>query len=89
MCMTVKSLPIVCTGRRPRLYGDSAYRGKKQRERLEEIAPRAKDFTNKWAHRNPPLSDADRETNRGKSSASVRAKVEHPFQMLKPEKNKF
>lgn len=68
-------------GQETRLYGDSAYRGKKQRERLKEIAPRAKDFTNKRAYRNLPLNDADRETNRRKSS--VRAKVEHPFLMLK------
>ena len=68
-------------GQETRLYGDSAYRGKKQRERLKEIAPRAKDFTNKRAYRNLPLNDVDRETNRRKSS--VRAKVEHPFLMLK------
>src|SRR4051812_22021379 len=34
-------------GQETRLYGDSAYRGKKQRARLKEIAPKAKDFTNK------------------------------------------
>ena len=61
--------------------GDSAYRGHKQRERLKQIAPKAKDFTNKRAHKNRPLSDADKQTNRRKSA--VRAKVEHPFLTLR------
>ena len=74
-------VPNLLHGQETRFYGDSAYRGEKQRERLKEIAPRAKDFTNKRAYRNLPLNDADRETNRRKSS--VRAKVEHPFLMLK------
>lgn len=68
-------------GNETRFYGDSAYRGKAQRERLKELAPNAKDFTNKRAYRNAPLTDADRETNRRKSS--IRAKVEHPFLILK------
>jgi IS5 family transposase len=68
-------------GNETRFYGDSAYRGKAQRERLKDLAPNAKDFTNKRAYRNAPLSDADKETNRRKSS--VRAKVEHPFLILK------
>ena len=68
-------------GNETRFYGDSAYRGKAQRERLKEIAPKARDFTNKRAYRNAPLSDADKETNRRKSS--IRAKVEHPFLILK------
>ena len=38
-------------GQETRLYGDSAYRGKKQRARLKQSAPKAKDFTNKPAHR--------------------------------------
>jgi IS5 family transposase len=68
-------------GNETRIYGDSAYRGKAQRERLKTIAPRAKDFTNKRAYRNAPLTDADKETNRRKSR--IRAKVEHPFLVLK------
>lgn len=74
-------VPKLLHGNETRLYGDSAYRGKAQRERLKEIVPRAKDFTNKRAYRNAPLSDADKETNRRKSS--IRAKVEHPFLILK------
>ena len=68
-------------GEETRLYGDSAYRGVKQRERLKDIAPKAKDFTNKRAYKNRPLSDADKQTNRTKSS--VRSKIEHPFLTLK------
>jgi IS5 family transposase len=74
-------VPNLLHGEETRFYGDSAYRGKAQRERLKDIAPRAKDFTNKRAYRNAPLTDADRETNRRKSS--VRSKVEHPFLTLK------
>ena len=76
-----QELPNLLHGNETRLYGDSAYRGEKQRKRLKEIAPKAKDFTNKRAYRNTPLSDADRQTNRRKSS--VRSKIEHPFLTLK------
>lgn len=68
-------------GEETRFYGDSAYRGQAQRERLRAIAPKAKDFTNRRAHRNRPLTEGDKETNRRKSS--VRSKVEHPFLTLK------
>ena len=68
-------------GQETRLYGDSAYRGEPQRERLKHIAPKAKDFTNKRAHKNRPLTEADKQTNRRKSA--VRSKVEHPFLTLK------
>jgi len=74
-------VPNLLHGGETRFYGDSAYRGKAQRERLKELAPKAKDFTNKRAYRSAPLTDADRETNRRKSS--VRSKVEHPFLTLK------
>ena len=73
-------VPNLLHGEETRLYGDSAYRGKARREQLKKIAPKAKDFTNKRAYRNSPLSDADKETNRRKSS--IRAKVEHPFLIL-------
>jgi hypothetical protein len=60
--------PNLLHGGEPRFYGDSAYRGKAQRERLKDIAPKAKDFTNKRAYKNRPLTDADKATNRRKSS---------------------
>jgi IS5 family transposase len=74
-------LPNLLHGKETRLYGDSAYRGEKQRERLKDIAPKARDFTNKRAHKNRPLSQADKQTNRRKSA--VRSIVEHPFLTLK------
>jgi transposase, IS5 family len=74
-------VPNLLHGNETRFYGDSAYRGQEQRERLKQLAPKAKDFTNKRAYRNTPLTDSDRETNRRKSS--VRSKVEHPFLTLK------
>jgi IS5 family transposase len=74
-------VPNLLHGNETRFYGDSAYRGKAQRERLQTLAPQAKDFTNKRAYRNAPLTEADKETNRRKSS--IRAKVEHPFLILK------
>ena len=76
-----RELPNLLHGEETRLYGDCAYRGKKQRQRLKELAPQARDFTNQRAHRHRPLSEADKETNRRKSS--IRAKVEHPFLRLK------
>jgi IS5 family transposase len=74
-------VPNLLFGDETRFYGDSAYRGRAQRERLRELAHRARDFTNKRAYRNRPLSEADKATNRRKSQ--VRAKVEHPFLVLK------
>jgi IS5 family transposase len=74
-----QQLPNLLHGNETRMYGDSAYRN--QKKVLKQIAPNAKDFTNKRAYRNRPLSDADKQTNRRKSS--VRAKVEHVFRPLK------
>lgn len=77
-----QELPNLLHGNETRLYGDSAYTG--QKDALKEVAPNAKDFTNKRAVRNKPLTDTDKEINRRKSQ--VRAKVEHPF---RPFKNLF
>ena len=77
-----QELPNLLHGDETRLYGDSAYTG--QKEVLRAVAPNAKDFTNKRAVRNKPLTDADKEANRRKSQ--VRAKAEHPF---RPFKNLF
>lgn len=74
-----QELPNLLHGKETRLYGDSAYIG--QKALLKQIAPNAKDFTNKRASRNTPLTDEDKKTNRRKSQ--VRAKVEHPFRPLK------
>jgi IS5 family transposase len=74
-----QELPKLLHGNETRLYGDSAYIG--QKAVLKEIAPKARDFTNKRARRNRPLTDADKATNYRKSQ--VRAKVEHNFRPLK------
>jgi len=66
-------------GKERRLYGDSAYRG--QRDVIRSRSKHARDFTNKRAYRNNPLSEADLAANRRKSS--VRARVEHPFGIMK------
>lgn len=66
-------------GDETRVWGDSAYTG--QGDTIREQAPKAKDFTHKKGSRHRPLSDADKATNKTKSK--VRAKVEHPFLVLK------
>ena len=66
-------------GDETRVWGDSAYSG--QGAVIAEYAPRAKDFSNKKGARNRPLSAEDKRKNRTKSK--VRAKVEHPFLILK------
>lgn len=66
-------------GSETRLYGDSAYTG--QKEALKEIAPNAKDFTNKRACCNRPLTDVDKQTNC--KEPHVCAKVKHNFLPLK------
>jgi len=66
-------------GRETRLYGDSAYAG--QKDVLKQHAPKARDYTNKRAWRNRPLSERDKQVNTTKSQ--TRAKVEHAFLPLK------
>jgi IS5 family transposase len=62
-----------------RVWGDSAYAS--QCDAIREHAPNAKDFTNQKGSRNRPLSDEEKARNKTKSK--VRAKVEHPFLILK------
>ena len=66
-------------GNEARVWGDSAYTG--QSDTIREHAPGAKDFTNRKGSRHRPLNDEDRAKNKTKSK--VRAKVEHPFLILK------
>ena len=66
-------------GEETRVWGDSAYTG--QGDEIRKHAPRAKDFTHQKGYRNRPLSDNEKAKNRTKSK--VRAKVEHPFLILK------
>ena len=62
-----------------RVYGDQAYRG--QRAVIRQHAPNAKDFTNKRYRHCGVVDEVERSRNRTKSG--VRAKVEHPFRVLK------
>lgn len=66
-------------GEETRVWGDSAYAGKKAV--LAEHAPDAKDFTQRKAHRHRPLSDEDKARNRNKSR--IRCRVEHVFGIMK------
>jgi IS5 family transposase len=72
-------LPQLLHGGETRIWGDSAYMG--QKSAISKRAPQAKDFTNKRARRNRALTPAERAENRTKSR--VRAKVEHPFCVVK------
>jgi len=74
-----KVFPELLHGNETRVWGDSAYVG--QSEVVRAKAPRARLFINKRAYRNRPLSDADRATNRRKSS--IRSRVEHCFGTIK------
>jgi transposase, IS5 family len=66
-------------GEESRVYGDSAYSG--HTEAIRKAAPKAKDFTNKRGYRNHPLSQREQQKNHNKSK--VRARVEHPFLVIK------
>lgn len=72
-------LPDLLHGDETRVWGDSAYAG--QKDTMKTVAPSARDFTQKKAARNRPLSDREQSRNRTKSS--VRAKVEHVFGVIK------
>ena len=72
-------LPDLLHGGETRVWGDSAYAG--QGEVIRRHAPRARDFTQKKGNRHRPLTAAERARNRTKSR--VRARVEHPFLVLK------
>jgi len=72
-------LPDLLHGEETRVWGDSAYSG--QDEVLRKHAPKAQDFTNKKGNRYRHLTEEDRARNRTKSK--VRAKVEHPFLVIK------
>ncbi len=74
-----QALPRLLHGNETRVWGDAAYTG--QGEVIRRYAPFARDFTQKKACRNLPLSEAQRSMNRTKSK--VRAKVEHPFLVIK------
>lgn len=66
-------------GQETRVWSDQAYRG--QTEVIRRCAPNALDFTNRRYRRRGVVDEAVKAKNRTKSS--VRAKVEHPFGVIK------
>jgi transposase, IS5 family len=66
-------------GGETRVYGDQAYQGRQAAIRAH--APHAKDFTNQRCRYRGVVDEVERGRNRTKSS--VRAKVEHPFLVIK------
>lgn len=74
-----KVLGELLHGDETRVYGDQAYRG--HQEVIRAHAPNAKDFTNQRYRNRGMVDEVERSKNRTKSS--VRAKVEHPFQVIK------
>ncbi len=66
-------------GGESRVYGDQAYQGRQAVIRAH--APHAKDFTNRRYRYRGVVDEVERGKNRTKSS--VRAKVEHPFHVIK------
>jgi transposase, IS5 family len=70
----------MCTTRcATRVWGDSAYQG--QSDVIREHAPKAKDFTNRRYRYKDTVDEGEWAKNKTKSS--VRAKVEHPFFIIK------
>jgi transposase, IS5 family len=74
-----KVLPDLLHGDETRIWGDQAYRG--QRDEIRRVAPQAQDFTNQRYRHRGIVDEVERAKNRTKSK--VRAKVEHPFLVLK------
>ncbi len=74
-----KVLGELLHGNETRVYGDQAYRG--QKAAIRAHAPNAKDFTNQRYRYRGVVDEVERGKNRTKSW--VRAKVEHPFGVIK------
>jgi transposase, IS5 family len=72
-------LPDLLHGEETKLWGDSAYQG--QGALIRQCAPNAQDMTNRRYRRKGVVDEEQRAKNRTKSS--VRAKVEHPFLVIK------
>ena len=72
-------LPNLLHGEETRVWGDSAYQG--QSEVIRQHAPKATDFTNRRYRYKDTVDEEERAKN--KTNSSVRAKVEHPFLIIK------
>ena len=66
-------------GREHKVWGDGAYQG--QGEAIHQAAPHAQDMTSRRTRYKQMVDELQRRKNRTK--ARVRAKVEHPFRILK------
>lgn len=72
-------LPDLLHGEETKVWGDSAYQG--QGDVIAACAPAAQDMTNRRYRRKGVVDEVERAKNKTKSS--VRAKVEHPFLVIK------
>src|SRR5271168_2147488 len=66
-------------GKERKVWGDGAYQG--QGKTMREAAPRAQDMTSRRTRYKQRVDELERTKNRNK--ARIRAKVEHPFRILK------
>jgi IS5 family transposase len=72
-------LPALLHGEERKVWGDGGYQG--QTEAIREAAPKAQDMTSKRTRFKNYVDELQKKKNRSKSR--VRAKVEHPFRILK------
>jgi IS5 family transposase len=72
-------LPELLHGEERKVWGDGGYQG--QTEAIREAAPKAQDMTCRRTKFKHYVDELQKKKNRSKSS--VRAKVEHPFRILK------
>lgn len=73
------ALPVLLHGKESCVWGDSAYQG--QSAVIREHAPRARDMTQRRYRYRGRTAVIEQRKNRNKSC--VRARVEHPFLILK------
>ena len=72
-------LPDLLHGAERKVWGDGAYQG--QGEVMGAVAPQAQDMTSRRTRYKDGIDEVERSKNRSK--AKIRAKVEHPFRILK------
>jgi IS5 family transposase len=72
-------LPDLLHGEERKVWGDGGYRG--QTKAIQQAAPKAQDMTCRRTRFKHYVDELQKKKNRSKSS--VRAKVEHPFRILK------
>ena len=75
----VHMLPDLLHGEERKVWGDGGYQG--QAEEIRQAAPHAQDMTSRRTRYQDGIDELQRSRNRSKSR--VRAKVEHPFRILK------